>query len=348
MNSRYSIAELASLVGGTLRGDGAAVVTGVADLLEANSQQASWVSSAKYADKVASSRAGVVLVPADFGDTPAPAILCPRIDRSVALLLGAFQSPISRPAEGLHPTASIHASVILGVNARIGPNVVIDAEVSLGVNAIVHAGAFIGRGTSVGDDCEFWPGVVVRDGCTIGHRVIIHSNSVIGADGFGYFFHGGEHKKVPHIGGVILEDDVEIGACTCIDRAKFGHTIIGRGTKIDNLVQIAHNVRVGRRVVIAGMTGVAGSTRIGDDCVFGGRVTLVDNIAIGDQVQMGSLALVTKDTKPRTVLSGRPAQEIHADQREKAHVRRLPKLIEQVKALAERVERLEAAAHHQP
>jgi len=250
-STSFTTSELATIVGGTLDGDGNVRVIGVADVGEAQPNEASFVTNPKYADKVASSRAGVLLVPVDFGRTPMPAIRCQGLERAVASLLGAFAPPVVKPASGIHPTASVHRTATIGPDSAIGPFVQIEADVRIGASVVIHAGCYIGRGTSLGDRCFLWPNVVVRDGCRIGNRVMIHSCSVIGADGFGYYFEEGRHHKVPHIGGVIIEDDVEIGACSCVDRAKFGFTVIGRGTKIDNQVQVAHNVRLGEGCLLA-------------------------------------------------------------------------------------------------
>ncbi len=348
MSPTYTVGQLADLVGGTVRGDASVVIRGVADVSEAGPDQVTWVNRDAYIEKLKASRAGAVLVLTNFGDTPMPAILCAKIEPSVAKLLGAFSTPISKPNPGIHLTAVIHPSVRIGANPSIGPHVVIDADVQIGERCVIHAGVFIGRGTTIGDDCFLWPNVVIRDGCALGHRVIIHPNSVIGADGFGYYFDQGRHNKIPHIGDVILEDDVEIGACTCVDRSKFGNTVVGAGTKIDNQVQVAHNVRIGRHCILAGQSGIAGSVRIGDYCVFGGRAASLDNVAVGDRVTVASLAVVAKDIPDGLTVSGFPARDHREELRERALVRRLPKLAGQLKDLIHRVEQLEASTHHHP
>jgi UDP-3-O-[3-hydroxymyristoyl] glucosamine N-acyltransferase len=347
MNPTYSVQDLAEIVGGTLRGDGGATIAGIADVSEAGPDQAAWVSNPRYAACVGSSRAGVLLVPADFGPTPMPAIVCQRIEPAIGKLLAAFARPVSQPEPGIHSTAVIHETARIGADAAIGPHVVLDADVSVGASCIIHAGVFIGRGTQVGDECLIWPNVVIRDACLVGNRVTIHPNAVIGADGLGFYFDEGRLHKFPHIGGVQLEDDVEVGACTCIDRAKFGYTVIGRGTKIDNLVQLGHNVRIGEHCVFAGQCGISGSVRIGNHCIFGGNAGTVDNVAIGDGARFaGGVAVATKDIPAGMTVSGYPAQDHRREMRERASVRKLPDLLEQIKNLSARVERLEAAADH--
>ena len=278
MDVSYTTEELAQRVEGKLRGAGDVIIRGVAEVSEATPAQATWVSNPKYAGLLPTSKAGVVLVPQDFGATPMPAILCPHVARSVALLLAAFAPEVPRPAPGVHPSAVVDERAQLGPNAAVGPGAVIEADVKLGANCAIHAGVYIGRGTVLGDDCVIWPNAVIRDGCRLGHRVVVHPNAVIGADGLGFYFHEGRHCKIPHTGGVILGDDVEVGACACIDRSKFGNTVIGAGTKIDNLVQLAHNVRVGNHCVFAALVGVGGSTQVGDYCLFGGQAAVIDNV----------------------------------------------------------------------
>ncbi len=347
MARTYTIEELATIVGGTTRGDTSTVITGVGDVAEAGPNQATWVSNPKYAAKLTSSRAGAVLVPVDFGETPMPAILCERVDRSVARLLGAFAPPVAHPGPGVHPTAVVHETAQIGSRCAIGPHVVIEARVTIGASSVLCAGVFIGHGTTVGNDCVVWPNVVIRDGCVVGNRVVIHPGAVIGADGLGFFFDEGRHNKIPHIGGVVLEDDVEVGACTCIDRSKFGYTVIGRGTKIDNLVQLAHNVRVGEHCVFAGQAGISGSVRIGNYCILGGRAGVLDNVTLGDGVLMaGGLSIADKDLPPGITASGFPARDHRQELRERAQARKLPQLAKQLKELMARVKRLEESADH--
>lgn len=348
MNPSYSLDEIAVAVGGTVRGDGTVRVTGVADLATAARDHITWVTSNKYASKLQSSAAGAALVAAGFGSAPMPVLLCDHIERSVAKLLGMFARPVSRPESGIHPTAVMHETARIGANPSIGPHAVIDAGVVIGASCLLHAGVFIGRDTTVGDECEFWPNVVIRDGCRVGSRVIIHGNAVIGADGLGYYFDEGRHHKVPHVGGVILEDDVEIGACSCIDRAKFGNTVIGRGSKLDNLVQIAHNVTVGEHSVFAALSGVAGSSHVGTYVYFGGQAGVIDNVSVGDRVRLGAKSLATRNVPADTMVSGIPAQDHRKELREEAAIRRLPAMAAQVKELQARIAEIEAALKRQP
>jgi UDP-3-O-[3-hydroxymyristoyl] glucosamine N-acyltransferase len=345
MNRRFTLGQLAERVGGTLRGEDSAIISGVADLAEAGPSDASWLTSERYASKLASSRAGVVLGPVSLGPSPMPVILCEKVERAVARLLGAFAPPEIRPDVGVHPAAVVHPTAQMGNQVAIGAGVFVDRDVRIGAGTALHPGVYVGRGTILGQNCVLWPNVVIRDGCTLGSRVVIHPNAVIGADGLGFYFDEGRFHKVPHIGGVWIEDDVEIGAGTCVDRAKFGNTVIGRGTKIDNLVQIGHNVRLGEHCVLAGQSGLSGSVRVGNRCMFGGRSGAVDNVTVGDDVRVALASAVTKDVPAGMSISGFPAVDIREDLREKARVRRLADILEDWKALIARVERLEASMH---
>lgn len=334
--------ELAELIGGHVDGNADVKISRIADLLEADPGDISWVSSDRFASRVSESRAGALLVREDFGPTPMPCIRSPDIERSIALLLGAFAVPVAAPESGIHNSAVIHETARIGSNPSIGPHAVVDRDVRIGSNCVIHSGVFLGRGTTVGDDCVIWPNAVVRDGCVIGHRVIIYPCAVIGADGFGFYFEQGRHNRFPHVGGVIIGDDVEVGACSCVDRAKFGYTSIGRGTKIDNLVQVGHNVRIGEHCVLAGQVGISGSVRIGDYCALGGQAGVTDNLTIGRGVRVaGGDTTITHDVPDGITVSGYPAQEHRKEMREQALVRRLPKLVDQLRDLIARVERLE-------
>ena len=347
MTTTYTLADLATRVEGTLRGPGDVVIRSVAALAGAQPDQAAWLSRSKYAGALGGSNAGVVLVPADFGDTPCPAILCPHIDRSVALLLEAFAPAISAPPAGVHTSAVVDAHAHVDPTAAVGPGVVIAAGARIGAGTVLHAQVYVGADSTIGEGCVLWPGVVVRERCQLGDRVIVHPNAVIGSDGFGFYFHEGRHHKVPHTGGVRIGDDVEIGACTCIDRSKFGHTVVGPGTKIDNQVQIAHNGQVGAHCILAGQAGLAGSVVLGDYVVLGGRAAVLDGLTVGPGAKLaGGVAIAAKDVAAGAVISGFPGRDHREHLQELASLRRLPALLAELKQLRARIEQLEAAADH--
>ncbi|MFQ5414990.1 MAG: UDP-3-O-(3-hydroxymyristoyl)glucosamine N-acyltransferase [Phycisphaerae bacterium] len=348
MTHTYTLEALADIVGGTLRTGGDARVTGVADVDCAGPDDATFVTDAKYASRLASSRAAVALVGHDVADTPMPAIECPHMPRAVARLLAAFAPDVAGPPSGVHPTAVVHDTAVVGPGAAIGPHVVIGAGTRIGASCVMHAGVYVGRDCTIGAGCVLWPHAVVRERCVLGDRVTLHPHAVVGADGFGFYFDAGRHERVPHIGAVILEDDVEIGACACVDRAKVGHTVVGRGTKIDNHVQVAHNVHIGEHCVIAGQAGISGSARIGDFCTLAGRAGVIDHVQLADRVTLATTAVATRDFPAGVTASGTPAREHRKAMREQAAVRRLPALIEQVRDLLARVKRLETSMHHKP
>jgi UDP-3-O-[3-hydroxymyristoyl] glucosamine N-acyltransferase len=344
MSEGYRLAEIAKWVGGTVRGDANTLIGGVAGVAEAGASQITWLASDKYLSELRTSRAGAVLVAEDFGETPMPAILVPDPALAFSAVLERFAMPVPRPPVGVHPTALVAETAVLGAGTAVGPNVVIGEGAKIGERTVLHAGVFVGSETVVGRDCELWPGVVVRERCTLGNQVVIHPNTVVGADGFGYEYVDGRHAKIPQIGTVEIGDDVEIGANCCIDRAKFGATRIGAGTKIDNLVQIAHNVQIGPACVIVAQCGIAGSTRLGKGVVLGGKVGVRDHVALGDGVQAGACSCISKDWSAGTTLMGIPALDSRQFMRGQAKIRHLPEMAERLKELIKRVDRLEASA----
>lgn len=343
----YTLAEIAKWVQGTVRGDASTRISGVAAIHEAEGAQITWLAHDKYVSALRASRAGAVLVPEHFGETPMPAVLCANPQAAILTVLEHFAPPVPRPADGVHPTAVVAASAKLGKGVAIGPHVTVGESAHIGDGCVIHAGVFIGDAATLGRDCVLWPGVVVRERCSLGDRVVIHPNATIGADGFGYQFMAGRHVKIPQIGTVRIEDDVEIGANTCIDRAKCGSTVIGRGTKIDNLVQVAHNVQIGPDCMIVAQTGIAGSSRLGRLVVLGGQVGVRDHVTLNDGVQAAACAAISKDIPAGMTVIGQPAVEHEQFVRERAKIRRLPQMAEQLADLIKRVERLEASADHQ-
>ncbi len=346
MNAGYTLAEIAQWVGGAVRGDATVRITGVAGVAEAGPDQITWLADAQYEAQLKSSRAGAVLVPEGFGQTPMPAILCAKPSLAIIAVLQRMAPPIPRPAPGVHPTACVALSAKLGMDVAVGPFCFIGDNAVIGDNTVIHAHVFVGPDTTVGAGCELWPCVVVRERCRLGDRVILHPNTTIGADGFGYEFDGHRHVKIPQIGSVEIEADVEIGANCTIDRAKFGTTRIGAGTKIDNQVQVAHNVQIGAGCIIVAQSGIAGSTRLGRGVVLGGKVGVKDHVVLGDGVQAAACACISKDLPPGSRVIGIPATDFDEWVRERSRVRRLPKLLDELKRLTERIERLEGSADH--
>jgi UDP-3-O-[3-hydroxymyristoyl] glucosamine N-acyltransferase len=341
---QITVGEIGQRIGGTVHGDSALVIRGIGTLEEAGPDTLSWIASDKFLPRLAQSAAGAVLMPAGC-DPPAGRTVIRVHDPELALC--DLLSWLGPPAEVVAP--GVHASAVVAPDAQvagaaIGPLVTVGPRSRIGPRAQLHAGVRIGADVVIGSDCVLWPNVVVRERVSIGERVIIHPNATIGADGFGYLQRGGRHRKIPQIGTVVIEDDVEVGAGTCIDRARTGVTRIGRGTKIDNLVQLAHNVTVGADCIIVAQCGVSGSAVLGRHVVFGGQVGMVDHTRVGDRVQVAAKSAVMTDIPADAVYRGIPARENWQFGRQEIAVRRLPKMIEQLRELARRVERLESAA----
>lgn len=344
MSRTFTLAQIAKWIDGVVRGDAGTRIDGVAGIHEAGPGQITWLSHERYAEDLRVSRAGAVVVPSGYGGTPMPAVLVADPELAMIEVLGRFAPPVPRPEVGVHPSAWVADGVELGRDVRVGPLAVIGSGAVIGDRTVLHAGVFVGEETRLGEDCEIWPGVVIRERCRLGDRVIIHPNTTIGADGFGYVFSAGRHLKIPQIGTVEIESDVEIGAGCAVDRGKFGATRIGAGTKIDNQVQVGHNVRIGPGCIVVAQCGIAGSARLGTGVVLGGKVGVRDHVVLHDGVRAAACACISKDVPAGTTVIGVPAVEHRQFLRDRTAVRRVPGLVEQLEALARRVDQLEAAA----
>ena len=336
-----TVAELAERLGGTLEGDGQRVVREVATLEAAGGDSLSWVASEEVWQRAGDSRAGVLLIPKSL--PPPPDRTCIRVadpERAISVALEWLGPQPERVPPGVDEAARV-ASDAEVEGASIGPFVRVGSSSVIGQGSELHAGVYVGRDVRIGRDCILWPGAVVRERTVIGDRVVIHSGAVIGADGFGYLQRDGLHIKIPQVGHVVIEDDVEIGALTAIDRARSGATRIGRGTKIDNLVQIAHNVQIGEHCIIVAQVGISGSTSLGHHVVMAGRAGASDHVHIGDGAQVAATSVVFSDVAPGSVVRGVPAVDHKQSLREQASVRKLGKWMQKVKDLLKRVDRLE-------
>jgi UDP-3-O-[3-hydroxymyristoyl] glucosamine N-acyltransferase len=330
-------AAIAQLVGGEIRGDANASISSVASLDRAGSGQLSFCASMKYARLLADTNASIVLVAPEVAEAETRAVA--RIvvekpqDSLVALLARLYKPPERHPG--------IHVTAVIGRNARIGHDVVIGPFVSLGDGATLgnrvtlDARCAVGAGVSVGDDAHLFPGVTLYSGSRLGHRVTVHAGAVIGSDGFGYTYKEGRHEKIPHVGRCIIEDDVEIGAGTAIDRGSIDDTVIGAGTKIDNLVHVAHNVRIGRLCLIAAQVGISGSARLEDGCVVGGQAGFQGHHTIGKGARIGGQSGVFGDVPAGETWSGYPARPHRESLRAQAAMFKLSSMMKQLEKLLE-------------
>ena len=318
------------------------VVRAVGPIDSAQADQLTFIGSDRSGSDLKASRAGAVLVTQAQTDLDKPQLVVEDVDVALIEALTLF-APVLRPAEvGIHPSAQVAQGAELGSQVSIGPGTVIEAGVKIGAHCIIGAGCLIGQDSCIGENTRLDSHVVVYHHCSIGRNVVIQANSTIGAVGFGYAQVNGEHHLVPHNGSVVIEDFVEIGANCCIDRAKFTNTIVGSGTKIDNLVQIGHNVVIGKCCLICSQVGVAGSTVIGNGVVLGGQVGVADNITVGDGVMVGAQGGVMNHVPAGQKLLWSPALEQKDVLRILGELMRLPKTAKQVKQLTKRLERLES------
>jgi UDP-3-O-[3-hydroxymyristoyl] glucosamine N-acyltransferase len=339
-----TLADIAQLIGcPPPPGSESREVRGIASIADARADELTYVSSDQYVPALDTTQAAAAIAQRRLRIPPAWENRVMRVDDAnfaVAKVLGLFAPPVPRPPAGIDPLARVASTAVLGSDVAVGPFSSIGNRSRLGRGCVIHANVFIGDDVTLGEDCELFPGVVVRERITLGSRVVIHAGSVLGTDGFGYRWDGKQHQKVPQIGTVIVEDDVEIGSCVCIDRAKFSATRIGRGTKIDNLVQIGHNAEVGPHCILVGQSGLAGSVRLGAGVVVGGQTAVRDHVRLGDGAMAAACSGVAEDVDPKVIVSGTPALPHRQTLREQAALRRLPDLVTQVRKLEEQIEAL--------
>lgn len=335
--------ELAQKLGCRLVGDGEIEVRGLAPFDEAGEGDLAFVANARDLPKLEASKASAVILREEGAPCSKPTLLTRDPYLAFVQALRIFHPP-ELPAPGIHPSSIVRDGVSLAEGVAIGAHSYVEEGVVIGPRSAIGPQVYIGKGSRIGADCQVYPQVVIREGVEIGDRVIIHSGAVIGSDGFGYLRdRRGGRVKIPQVGRVILEDDVEIGANVTIDRATMGTTRLKRGTKIDNLVQIAHNVTVGEDTVIAALSGISGSTKIGDRVTLAGQVGIVDHVEIGDDVTVGAQAGVTKDIQPGMVILGSPAVAHLEFKRGLAAVNRIPRLLKILQRIEARLTALEHA-----
>ena len=333
--------ELAKILDGVVVGNGSVEISGVAGIKEAVPGDITFLVNPKYESYVSTTRASAIIVANGRRETPIPVV---QVDNPYLAFLKAvrlFRGDTQKVEPGVHPSAIIGSGAKLGEGVCVGPFVVVEEGAEVGEDVVIMALSYVGARSKVGSGTFVYPGVTIREDVVIGRRAIIHSGTVIGSDGFGFARDGEVHHKIPQVGNVEIGDDVEIGANVTIDRATTGTTLIGNGTKIDNLVQIAHNVVVGENCIIVAQVGISGSTEVGRGVTLAGQAGVAGHIKIGDYAMVGSQAGVTKSVRARTRVSGYPAAPHEVSKRLYASIRRLPELIRQFRDFEKRLRVLE-------
>ncbi len=328
--------EATKLIRGRLEGDPAFEIRGLNTISEAGPYELVFLFDVCCLEELKESSALAVVLPSGIRCEGKYQIWVPDTRKAYRTLALSF-SPSYPPAEGVEPTASIHPSVKLGARVAIGAFAFIGEGTEIGDGSVIYPHTYVGEYVRMGKQCILYPRAVIREHCCLGHGVIVHSGAVIGADGFGYEWNGDHYEKVPHIGHVTVSDEVEIGANTTIDRGTVGSTRIGKGTKIDNLVMVAHNVSIGCNVVIAAQSGIAGSSSIGDGVMMGGQCGVSDHTKVGKKVIMTARAGVANDLPPSIKASGFPAQEHRKEMRERALVRKLPEIWQSLRRIQQHI-----------
>ena len=339
---KKTLRELAQIVGGEVSGDSEVLITGASGIKEAKEGEITFVANPKYTSLMSRTRASAIIVAYDVDGAGKPLLRAEDPSLAFAKIVN-----LLAPNQTVHPSG-IDKRAVIGKNVKLGKDVavqayaVIEDSVEIGDRSVIYAGVYIGHHTKIGEDTIICANVSIGERLSIGNRVVIHSGSVIGSGGFGFATVKGVHHRIPQIGTVVIEDDVDIGSNVTIDRARFDKTIIGKGTKIDNLVQIAHNVTIGENCIIVAQTGISGSTVLGKNVITAGQSGLVGHIMIGDNARIAAQAGVTRSVPPNTVVSGYPAREHQKAKRVNACVQQLPKLYRRIKQLEEEIERIKS------
>jgi UDP-3-O-[3-hydroxymyristoyl] glucosamine N-acyltransferase len=339
---KMRVKEIAEIINGKIIGDENVIITGVSGIKEAKEGDLTFIANKKYKNLLYTTKASAIIVGPDINNNVNTTLIQvenPSI--AFAKIMSIVGPEPIKFYPGIHPTAIIGKNVSFGKDVSIQPYSIIEDNVKIGDRTVIGAGVYIGHYTEIGEDCMIYPQVVIRERVKIGNRVIIHPGTVIGGDGFGFATVKGVHHKIPQIGTVEIGNDVEIGSNVTIDRARFDKTYIGNGVKIDNLVQIAHNVYIGDNTIVVAQVGISGSTVIGKNVIIAGQAGIIGHITVGDNAVIGGKAGVTKNVPPNTHVTGFPAREKWEDMRFQAYIRKLPELIEKIKNLEEKIEQLE-------
>ncbi len=339
---KLTVAEIAKRLNGIVEGNETAEITSLAGIREAQPGQLTFIATPRYAAAVGTTQATAVIVAEDWSRPCSTTLIrVKNPDKAFAEIAQCFTPPPIVFQPGIHPTAVVANDAQLGKDTYIGPHCVVEPGAKIGARCVLVAACYVGHGASIGDDSKLYAHTCLREYVKIGCRAIIHNGTIIGSDGFGYVQEGAVRKKIPQIGIVVIGDDVEIGANVTIDRARFGQTRIGNGVKIDNLVQIAHNVIIGDNSVVVAQVGISGSTSIGERTVLAGQVGIAGHLTIGSDVIAGAQAGISKDIPSGTFVLGSPAQPYNKAVKLFAHTARLPELKAKITAMEERLAKLE-------
>ncbi len=342
-----TIAEIAALVRGEVIGDGAVQITGLSSADRAREGDLTFAENEKYFAAADKTPAAAIIVSKPFAAANKVLIRVANVRVAVAQALPVF-FPLRPYEKGIHPSATIHETAQIDPTAHIGPHCVIDAGVRVGPKTVLMGGNHIGADCQLGEEVWLYPQVVLYSSTRIGNRVAIHAGTVIGSDGYGYAFDSGRHRKVLQVGNVIIEDDVEIGANSAIDRAAFGSTVIGAGTKIDNLVHVAHNVVMGKHCLVMGQVGFAGSTQLGDYCVIASQSGIAGHLKLGRQSTVGAKSGVMRDVSDGQTVLGIPAMPHNQTKRQWISVQQLPEMLSRLRELEDQVRQLTKGAAASP
>lgn len=336
----YTLAQIAALVNGTLEGDASAKVQDVAEIQHARSGQLTFLANPKYHKHVATTQAEAILVDREFSDHYKNLIRVDNPNYAFAQLIERFRPELPLPKPGIDPSAKIAPSARIDATSYIGPHVVLQNGVKIGGHCFLFANSYIGLECEIGTNTVIYPNVTIYPRCRIGDHVRVHAGTVIGSDGYGFVRTDQGISKIPQAGGVVIGEEVEIGANCAIDRGTIGNTVIGRGTKLDNLIQVGHNVKIGEYCFIAGQTGLAGSCQMENYVTVGGQVGIAGHLTIGEKAQIAGQSGITKDVPPGTIMFGYPAREQKKARREIAYIRKLPELNRKINRLEKEIELL--------
>ncbi len=342
IQKKFTLTQLAHAANARLIGDSNVEVCRVASFESAGPDSITFASDEKLIEKIGDCKAAAIIVGKEI-KSPISLLVVDSVEKALIKVLGEFMPQLEKQPEGIHETAIIHKDSQIDKTASIGPFVNIKKGVKIGAKTFVGSGCVIGENSIIGSGCQIEDNVVIYHNCVIGNNCIIGANSTIGMTGFGYYFIDGRHQQIPHTGGVVIEDFVEIGANSCVDRAKFGNTVIGAGTKIDNLVQIAHNVVIGKCCLVVSQAGIAGSSKLGTGVVVAAQAGIKDHITIGDGTIVGAQAGVINDHGANKKIIGSPAIDSKVKYRQVYLTHKLPEMHKQLKELIKKVEEIETS-----